>query len=169
MVQFYFLSIVINVFVGLILVYGKNFTNDVNVSIKVKKDESKVHSTTKRVKKEEKIEEQSVKHNPIKDFECVDNKTFRLVTGILCAFVGIMKLLTVFKNDVPFIGDLFPAVVGLAGAVSLLLEYYLVTTTEETELPEWVSNIFIKSRKYIGIACLTAALLHFVFPQVVLL
>lgn len=171
MVQFYFLSIVINVLVGLILVYGTDFTKTAKISVKGDKSASRVRSTVRGKKKEEEEVKEipAPKHNPLKGIECIDNKTFRLVTGILCAFVGIMKLLTVFKNDVPFLGDLFPALAGFAGAVSLLIEYYLMTTSEETELPEWISKIFIERRRYVGIACLSVSVLHFVFPQVVLL
>lgn len=171
MVQFYFLSIVINVLVGLILLYGTDFTTTAKISIREEKSASKVRSTIRGKKnEEEEVKELPLpKHNPLKGIECIDNKTFRLVVGILCAFVGIMKLLTVFKNDVPFIGDLLPALCGFSGAASLLIEYYLLTTTEETELPVWMHKVFVANRKYVGIACLAASVLHFVFPQVVLL
>ncbi len=81
----------------------------------------------------------------------------------------VMKILSVFRNDVPVIGDLLPAVAGLLGGASILLEYYIYSTDTEIGISENVQKVFIDSRKGIGYFCFAVALLHFVFPQVLFL
>lgn len=185
MAQFYFLSVLFNIIAGLILIYGKDLTKknatdlilsdnennsddenifaDENSSENFSDAEDEEKSAEKSKNQKKKSSESS------KNFDFLNNSTFRLICGVLCVFVGIMKFLSVFRNDVPVIGDLIPAVAGLVGGASLLLEYYISHATTKNELPAWANKFFIESRKYIGIFCLLAGLLHFVFPQVVLL
>ena len=80
-----------------------------------------------------------------------------------------MKILSVFRNDIPVIGDLVPALAGLAGGAALLVEYYVSSSAADSTIPDNIQTVFIDSRKYIGVFCLLAGLLHFVFPQVMLL
>ena len=165
MAQFYFLSVLLNIIAGLILVYGLDFTKEVPSG--EKKSSSKKKETSSSTDKKKK--ENTVFSGAMKSFERFDSKAFRLVIGVLSAFVGVMKLLSVFRNDIPVIGDLFPALAGIAASFSLLLEYFMVSSTEEQHVPELLEKIFIGSRKYIGMGCIIVALLHFVFPQVMLL
>ena len=150
MAQFYFLSVLLNVLCGLILVYGTNLASGEIPS----SDAADTGS-----------EEKSLKDG----FKGFDNKTFRLIIGILSVFVGILKFLSVYRNDIPVIGDLLPALAGLMGGASILLEYFMGTTTEEINIPEAVKKIFIECRKYIGVGCLVVGVLHFIFPQVPIL
>ncbi len=186
MAQFYFLSVLFNILVGLVLTYGKDLTE--------KEDANLILSENSEDKAEDKMENEEIfegeenlsseiqeknssekkslqkKHSNIfKNSDFLNSSTFRLICGVLSAFVGIMKLLSVFRNDVPVVGDLLPSLAGIAGGASLLIEYYAVHATSGEEIPEMLNKIFIGSRKYIGIICLAAGLLHFVFPQVVLL
>ena len=174
MAQIYFLSVLFNVIAGLILVYGKSLKkNESSESLydddpfaEDREDEAfdaensmdNNSETVKGIKKE--------KEGILTD---INSKTFRLITGILCVFVGIMKLLNQFRNDVAIIGDLLPALAGIAGGASLLIEYYVVISGNEFAVPDLVKTVFVDSKKYIGIGCLAAGLLHFIFPQVVLL
>lgn len=98
-----------------------------------------------------------------------ETKNFRLILGILTAFTGVMKLLSVVENDIPLLGDLVPALVGIVGGACLLYEYYLASSSVEVSLSPFFENIFVKGRKYIGIVCLLAATLHFILPQVLFL
>ena len=149
MAQFYFLSVLLNIIIGLVLVYGTDLTKQAS------------GSKTKAV---------STKKNSVfSGIACLESKTFRLVLGVLAVLVGIMVILSPFRNDVPVIGDLLPAIAGFASGASLLLEYYLSSATEETNIPEKVKTILIDGRKYIGVGCLVAGLLHFIFPQVPIL
>ena len=198
MAQFYFLSVLFNIIAGLILIYGKDLTKKNSTDLILSDNENNSDdeniftdenssensspkdfadfsqeenfSSNEDDKKLEKSKNQKKKSNESsKNFDFLNNSTFRLICGVLCVFVGIMKFLSVFRNDVPVIGDLIPAVAGLSAGASLLLEYYISHATTKNELPSWANKFFIESRKYLGIFCLLAGLLHFVFPQVVLL
>ncbi|MBE6349288.1 MAG: hypothetical protein E7062_00845 [Spirochaetaceae bacterium] len=138
MLQFYFLSILVNLLIGAILVFSPPAQNT---------EEENTHSLTHLI---------------------FENKTFQLILGILTVFISIMKLLSVVPSDVPVIGDLIPAVAGLLGGFYLLLSYYLAHTTTEVTLHPLMQKV-LDSKKYIGIICLAAALLHFLFPKVLFL
>lgn len=155
MAQFYFLSVLMNILAGLILVFG------INLAAQKFDDEFD----------EESSEKPSSESKVIKTFGelGLDSPGFRMVVGILCIFVALMKLLSVFRNDVPLIGDLLPAFAGFVGGASILLEYYVASTEMDISINENVQKVFIDSRKTIGYFCFGAALLHFVFPQVLFL
>lgn len=97
------------------------------------------------------------------------DKTFKLVIGIMCCFSALVKLLTSFPGAVPILGDLIPSVAGLLGGASLLIEYYITQSPSEAKLNPKLETIFIANKKYIGILCILSALLHFLFPKVILL
>jgi hypothetical protein len=150
MAQFYFLSVLLNVLAGLILVYGKNLSSAAGFS-----DDDLD------------FDDESAKNSSGNlDF---DSPIFRLIVGVLCIFVAVMKILSVFRNDVPVVGDLLPVLAGFASGISILLEYYLSTSSEKENFPENLKRIFIDSRRYIGIAAIAVGILHFIFPQIVLL
>ena len=145
MLQFYFLSILLNLLTGLVLLYADIFPEEQNAEEKSEKPLGKIKEL-------------------ISNTAFFENKTFLLVVGALSTFTGLMKLLSVVRNDIPVIGDLLPALAGLVGGFTVVLAYYLMTATDPVSLPDAVHNIFIKGHKYIGVFCIVAALLHFVFP-----
>lgn len=153
MAQFYFLSILFNIIAGLILVYGSDFT---------KKEVISGEETSSKKAKGKK--DTMLNSNPL-----FENGNFRLVLGVLTVLVAVMKILSVFRNDVPVIGDIIPAVAGFLAGASLLFEYYIITASVKPELPDYVNKILISGRKYVGYAAIVAGILHFIFPQVLLL
>ena len=136
MLQFYFLSILLNFIAGFIL-----FTNKTSQT------------------ENESLETKSI----FKD------KTFKLIIGILCCFTALVKLLTSFPGAVPLLGDLIPSIAGILGGGALLIEYYISQSPTETKLNPKIETIFIANKKYIGIICILSAVLHFLFPKVILL
>ena len=137
MLQFYFLSILLNTVTGLVLLF-------------VDKDDLDSSPADK-----------------IPAF--ARDETFRLVLGILTGVTGFFKLLTAVRGDVPVIGDLIPALAGLAGGFTLLYDFYRTRSTLEQEnLPAFIQTI-VNSRKYVGMACVAAACLHFLFPTILFL
>lgn len=148
MAQFYFLSVLLNILVGLVLVYGIDLTksgkNDERKKDKDKKNEKSLFGT----------------------LSVFENRSFRLVLGVLSILVGVMKILSPFRNDVPVVGDLLPVLAGFAGGASLLVEFYISNTDREDSVSEHVMKILIEGRNYIGIFCLAVGVLHFIFPQV---
>ena len=163
MAQFYFLSVLMNILAGLVLVFGVNlvsqkYDEDFEGEEAFDDDLGKLSSESSASKVKKTFGELGL-----------DSPSFRMVIGIICVFVAIMKIISVFRNDVPVLGDLVPALAGFAGGASILLEYYISTTDTEVGINENVQKVFIDSRKGIGYFCFAAALLHFVFPQVLFL
>ena len=166
MLQFYFLSILFNLATGLLLV-NKISSENSEKSLAVVNDENGETKTASEVpvkrSKKEKLKEE------IRNTSLFESKTFRLVLGILTGLTGILKFVSVIKTDVPVIGDLLPAVVGIAGSFCLILEYYLNAATIEVNLPVVIEKIFVRNANVIGFLCIVIAILHFIFPTVLFL
>jgi hypothetical protein len=97
-----------------------------------------------------------------------ENKTFRLVLGILCALVGVIKL-GVTLTGVPVVGDLLPALAGIAAGGALLVDYYTNSSSLAVDFPAIVQKICFEDKKYLGIAAIIVAVLHFIFPRILFL
>ena len=116
MAQFYFLSVLMNILAGLVLVFGINlvsqkFDEDFEGEGAFDDDLGELSSGSSASKVKKTFGELGL-----------DSPSFRMVIGILCVFVAVMKILSVFRNDVPVLGDLVPALAGFAGGASILLE-----------------------------------------------
>jgi hypothetical protein len=134
MVQFYFLSILLNGLTGYILGFGRD---DPEAAI-----------------------ETSIRFS-------LNNNTFRLVLGILITITGLLKLLS--PIDIPVIGDLLPALLGLAAGFILLFEYYREQSTVDSEKMARFEESIGRYKKWIGFALLVSAALHFLFPRALFL
>ena len=53
----------------------------------------------------------------------------RVSIGVIALIAGVLKLLTVTRGDVPVIGDLVPALVGMLVGIALIFERYKETAT----------------------------------------
>ncbi|MCL1817897.1 MAG: hypothetical protein FWG35_03130 [Spirochaetaceae bacterium] len=94
---------------------------------------------------------------------------FRLAGGIAATAVGLLKLLAVSPEETPFIGDLFPALAGIAAGKTLLCEYF---KKKQMIIPSWANRaaeFLVSTRQIWGLAAIAAAILHFFFNQVILL
>lgn len=168
MLQFYFLSILLNLITGLILVYATNFMAEKSTAVSVADDDDSTDESDESAEESSEDAPKSAKSifaNPL----FFDDSTFRLVIAILSALVGLMKLLSTVQGDMPLIGDLIPAVAGIAGAFALLIEYYSQKSDVSFNLPAFLTSIFVGGRKYLGIFCILAGVLHFIFPRVLFL
>ena len=101
--------------------------------------------------------------------ELIKDPVLRLILGVLCAIIGFLKLLTVMRPDYAIIGDFLPSVVGMVAGFTLLLEFYRNNTTVTTDLLEKLDHIFIVNSRWVGIASIVIAVLHFLFPSLILL
>ena len=144
MLQFYLLSVLLNVLVGLVLLFsidsdganGGGFESD---------------GITR-----------------IDDPSFFENRTFRFVLGLASILVGVMKLFVV-THHLRFFGDLLPALTGIFGGVAVLLNYFVASSTVEIHVTGLPELIFVRGARFIGIACFAAAVLHFIFQRVILL
>jgi hypothetical protein len=94
---------------------------------------------------------------------------FRLTVGIITAIVGFFKFLTVTDGNVPVVGDLLPAVVGIIAGVTLILMYYQERSTVSTQTTETLNALFVRNRTVFGILAIITAVLHFFFHSVLFL
>ncbi|MDR1100127.1 MAG: hypothetical protein LBL28_06555 [Treponema sp.] len=134
MVQFYFLSILLNGLTGFILIRGGD---DPEAAI-----------------------ETSIRFS-------LSNNTFRLVLGILITITGLLKILA--PIDIPVVGDLLPALLGLAAGFVLFFEYYRGQSTVESENMIRLEETIRRYKKWLGFALLASAALHFLFPRALFL
>ena len=94
---------------------------------------------------------------------------FRLIVGLVSVITGFLKLLLPVR--VPILGDLFPAVVGIAAGFILLYEFYSdhgSRSSGEGKL-ERIGDVLLKHKKPMGFVCMAAAVLHFLFPRALFL
>jgi hypothetical protein len=97
------------------------------------------------------------------------NGTIRLVLGILTMATGLLKILSSVQGDLPVIGDILPALTGLGAGFLMIFEFYRSRSILTSEKSELLEGFLLKNRKWIGFAALAAAVLHFLFPSVLLL
>jgi len=138
MVQLYFLSIILNGLVGLLLVFGDTIEGD---------------SATKGIR------------------GFLSSGGFRLVLGILTAITGVLKLLSPIYNKTPILGDMLPALAGIAAGFILIFSFYRensVKSDNEGNLDR-VGDTLLHYKKIAGIVLLAVAALHFLFPTALFL
>jgi uncharacterized membrane-anchored protein len=99
----------------------------------------------------------------------LDNDTIRLILGILTLISGLLKLLSAIQGDIPVIGDLLPAIMGLIAGFILIYEYYHTKTELELKNSEILDRILLKNKKWVGFVAVASAILHFLFPSVLFL
>ncbi len=95
--------------------------------------------------------------------------TFRLILGVVTLLVGFFQFLTVAPGDIPVVGDLVPAVMGLVLGGILALDYYRAKSTVETPLVETLDRLLVKNGSNFGIIGIVVAFLHFLFHRVLFL
>ncbi|MDR0760614.1 MAG: hypothetical protein LBF74_11000 [Treponema sp.] len=97
------------------------------------------------------------------------NGTFRLVLGVLTIVTGLLKLLSSTRGDIPVIGDIVPAIVGLGAGFILIFEYYNTRSALNTEKSEKLALFLEHNKRWMGFIALASAALHFLFPSVLFL
>jgi hypothetical protein len=99
----------------------------------------------------------------------LSDETVRLVLGILCMVTGLLKLLSPAENGLPILGDLIPAALGLLTGFILVLEYYRSHATVESGEADRLYAGVARNKKLLGFAAVISAVLHFLFPGVLLI
>lgn len=101
--------------------------------------------------------------------ELFKSNTFRIIFGIITFIVGLLKLLSATKGDIPVAGDLVPALLGMFLGVSLVVQYYQSKSDVQSEAVDKLDNIFVKNQSTFGIAGVVVSILHFLIPGVLFL
>jgi len=142
MIQLYFLSIVCNGITGYLLLCGKE--DDDNTQLPI------------------------------------NTPTFYLVLGILSSVTGILKLLSPIPSGINAVrgvlifGDLIPAAAGIAAGIVLLFGLFRKGVSENPENEnagslDRIGTKLLALRRPLGLALLGAALLHFIFGEILFL
>ncbi|MCR5401584.1 MAG: hypothetical protein K6E78_08325 [Treponema sp.] len=159
MLQFYFLSVLLNILVGLVLFFNdkeKSLSDDLTVL----EDDEKSDNTS------------ATKISLFKKFfgkgSYTDDEMFYLVLGCLSIFTAIIKLLSAVSG-IAFLGDFIPALAGFVGGASVLIMYFQLRSTVSLEMNSTLEFILVESRKFVGIFCLAAGIIHFIVPGVLFL
>jgi hypothetical protein len=100
----------------------------------------------------------------------LENRGAALTLGIVTAVIGFLKLFVRAPNDtVPVAGDLLPAIAGLAVGAALFFEALLRKPSTPERPVDRYAKAVLTYRIPLGIVCVAIALLHFLFPQAVIL
>ena len=100
----------------------------------------------------------------------LENRGAALTLGIVTAVIGFLKFFVRAPNDaVPVAGDLLPAIAGLAVGAALFFEALLRKPSSPERPVDRYAKAVLTYRIPLGIVCVAIALLHFLFPQAVIL
>ena len=107
-------------------------------------------------------------------FFSLDNETIRVVIGIFAFITGILKILSpvTVPGNIFLLGDLFPALAGIAGGFLLALQFYRSRESAESDSLERIAALTAfadKNKKLIGIVCIVSAPVHLFFYPILFL
>lgn len=166
MLQFYFLAVLLNVLAGLILVYAADFTRGTSLGAPADGMDDDLDA------------EKAETGDPAGGNDggrlfahesFMNDSLFRLVVGILAVFSGLLLFVSPVQNDAPVVGDLVPALACICGGAALLLEFYANKLSTEIRLPFFLQAVMVTGRRYLGVFCIIAGIMHFIFPRVMFL
>jgi hypothetical protein len=101
--------------------------------------------------------------------------TFYLVLGIISSITGILKLLSPLPSGINAVrgviifGDLIPAVAGIAAGIVLLFGLYRKDEGENPGQLNRIGTSLLALRRPLGLGLLGAAVIHFVFGEILFL
>jgi hypothetical protein len=99
-----------------------------------------------------------------------ENRSTEITLGLVTAIIGIFKLIIKSPGEgVPVVGDLLPALAGIALGLILLGEAFRKKVEATSESIEKASRTVLTYRVPVGIAGAVIALLHFFIPSVLIL
>jgi hypothetical protein len=100
----------------------------------------------------------------------LENRGAALTLGIVTAVIGFLKFFVRAPGDaVLVVGDLLPAIAGLAVGATLFFEALLRKPSTPERPVDRYAKAVLTYRIPLGIVCVAIALLHFLFPQAVIL
>lgn len=95
-----------------------------------------------------------------------DNSNSKLVFAIIAGITGLFKIISVYDDDIPVVGDLFIAITSFG-----ICLYFLGDTICKNEKTAEKLQIFYtiadKFKILIGITAIILSILHFFFPGVI--
>jgi hypothetical protein len=156
MAQLYFLSIILNLVAGFVLVMREKKNGMESTGVDDPEMDPETSGRTGTTKKEFSFQDLAV------------NKGFHFFIGTVTFIIGVFKLLASYDGIV-IVGDLLPAAAGVVLGGMLFVDYFKSTTTVQSEIIDRLEQVFLRNKKYFGAAGIAVAIVHFIFPQIVLL
>lgn len=100
-----------------------------------------------------------------------NNKTLKVSLGVLSVLVGVLLILSPKQpNDLPVIGDIILALLGIIGGLSLVLKSLGKDTySGEKKFITWVYNFINSNFSIVGLLMIIMGIIHIFFPGVPLL
>ena len=93
------------------------------------------------------------------------NKPATVTIGIVTIVIGIIKLIVLSPGEyIPVVGDLLPALTGIAVGGILLVEAFREKVEGRSEPMKKISTTVLTYRVPVGIAAVVVAVVHFLFP-----
>jgi flagellar motor component MotA len=95
----------------------------------------------------------------------------RLALGILATITGILKFLSPINNKTPILGDMLPALAGIAAGFIFIFGFYREYSSksgDDSNLDR-IGDALLQYKKAAGILLLAVAVLHFLFPTALFL
>ena len=101
----------------------------------------------------------------------INNPTFHLILGIMCAVTGVLKLLSPSFGEIRIIilGDFIPALAGIIAGIMLIFGIYRQNSSVKEGELDRLGVTLLTFRRPIGAGLLAVALIHFLFPQALFL
>jgi hypothetical protein len=98
-----------------------------------------------------------------------EEKSLKFTLGVVSLVIAVLKILGPIQGDVPVIGDLLPALGGLASGTILLFDFFRASSSIQSSTVEKLQGVILDYRKAAGLATAAAGLLHFIVPSVPIL
>jgi hypothetical protein len=99
-----------------------------------------------------------------------ENRTAQTVLAIITIVVGLVKLVVLSPGEhVPVVGDILPALAGVALGALMLIEVHRLRVEGRSEPLERLSKTVLTYRVPVGIAGAVIGFLHFLVPGAVIL
>ncbi|MFQ3619414.1 MAG: hypothetical protein SNJ78_00580 [Spirochaetales bacterium] len=93
-----------------------------------------------------------------------DSKERVLPFAIVSIGIGFFKLLSPVYGDLPFLGDLFPALGNLAGGGIIWLEKGKSWANLDTPIKRFIKFVLLDHKDIWSYGCIIAAIIHFFLP-----
>lgn len=165
MLQFYFLSVLLNVVAGFVLVFSA-FTPKARAN---PLDEDDFYSDIDSGAPSPAEDGDGMRSKASAAFSAfIDEPMFQLVLGSVSVLVALVKF-AYSQDGIPVLGDFFTALAGLLGGGCLLLSWLDSRGDYGIELPGFLSAALGEGRRFVGFFCVAAGVLHFILPRVPLI
>ncbi len=174
MLQFYFLSVLLNVVVGFVLVFAAQKKHEVKKNpldeddFYAELDESMPDTQNEDdIFSDDAIEDEPFESKASSAFSSFLNEPlFQLVVGAVSFLVGFIKF-GYTQDGIPFFGDFFTALSGFVGGAVLIAFWLDSRGGQFPKFPSSISSILNSSRRFIGFFCIASGVLHFIIPRVI--